>query len=461
MDAATVLAHYGAAYGTSLAPFINVQPSPTTNYVSLVAQFSVVAAGSVPLSYQWKRNGVDLSDIQTAGGSYIAGSSTANLTISPLAPDQSDAGTYSVGITNAINGLVSTGATLTVLLAPTAPVSIPGLVVHLPFDGNLSDATDRGNNGTGMYSSDTRTNTVAPSAGNDHFNYVSPGAFGSGQALHYATDAYNTGGTTSTGTNDYYVTLGVRPDLQFSSNVNFTVAFWIRLPLNYQGGDLPFFATAQNSENQPGIVFAPAYGYGTADPNPNPAPVAAGGWAASIFDTTDTGLLLYSDTVGSINDGNWHHLVYVCDRSKGLKVYLDGVLAGSKTEAGTSIVGIGSIDTGLPATIGQDPTGRYGETGSGDIDDLGVWRRSLAPLEAASVYMAAQGGFSFTGPPPPSSLPPLTITSTTTNIQITWTQGSLWAAGSVTGPYTNVPNATSPYKITKPAPATTFYRAQQ
>ena len=28
MDAATVLAHYGAAYGTSLAPFINVQPSP-------------------------------------------------------------------------------------------------------------------------------------------------------------------------------------------------------------------------------------------------------------------------------------------------------------------------------------------------------------------------------------------------------------------------------------------------
>ena len=132
--------------------------------------------------------------------------------------------------------------------------------------------------------------------------------------------------------------------------------------------------------------------------------------------------MLYSDTVGSINDGNWHHLVYVCDRSKGLKVYLDGVLAGSKTEAGTSIVGIGSIDTGLPATIGQDTTGRYGETGSGDIDDLGVWRRSLAPLEAASVYMAAQGGFSFTGPPPPSSLPPLTITSTTTNIQITWTR---------------------------------------
>jgi hypothetical protein len=124
---------------------------------------------------------------------------------------------------------------------------------------------------------------------------------------------------------------------------------------------------------------------------------------------------------------------------------------------------LGSIDTGLPATIGQDPTGIYGETGSGSIEDLGVWRRALTPLEAASIYMAAQGQFSFTGPPPVSSLPPLTITSThKTNIVITWTQGTLQSARSVTGPYTAVAGATSPYTITNPPAATTmFYRAQQ
>jgi hypothetical protein len=201
----------------------------------------------------------------------------------------------------------------------------------------------------------------------------------------------------------------VRPDLQFSTNVNFTMAFWIRLPLNYQGGDLPFFATAKGSENNWGIVLAPAYGDGTAVPTANPP--NGGAWAASIFDSTAPtgGLLLYSDTQGSINDGGWHHLVYVCDRAKGLKVYLDGVLAGAKTQAGSTIVGIGSIDTGLYANIGQDPTGFYGETCSGDIDDLGIWRVALAPLDVASVYMAAQGGFSFNG----------TYTAPTASVSIT------------------------------------------
>jgi hypothetical protein len=463
LDAATVAAHYSSIYGSTTPPFILIQPSPTTNYINLPAQFSVVAGGSVPLSYQWKRNGVDLVDGPTASGSVIAGSATPTLTISGLSPDLSDAGTYSVGVSNVINGvpkgLVSAGAKLTVLAIPTAPVSIAGLVAHLPFDGNLADATGRGNNGVSIH---TTTNI----AGGGYGSNVVAATFASdgkvGKAFSYATTAANTGGTTSIATDATYATLGVRPDLQFSSNVNFSVAFWIRLPLNYQGGDLPFFATAKGSENNWGIVLAPTYAYGTAS-TATDASTVSGGWAASIFDSTAPtgGLLLYSGTQGSINDYNWHHLVYVCDRTKGLKVYLDGVLAASKTEAGSTIVGIGSIDTGLFANIGQDPTGFYGETCSGDIDDLGIWRVALAPLDAASIYSAAQGGFSFTGPAPVSSLPPLTITNAAGTIKITWTQGSLYSAGTVTGPYTNVPNAVSPYPVPKPGPATLFYRAQQ
>jgi hypothetical protein len=54
----------------------------------------------------------------------------------------------------------------------------------------------------------------------------------------------------------------------------------------------------------------------------------------------------------------------------------------------------------LPATIGQEPTGLYQETGSGEIDDLGVWRRVLTPLEAASLYTAGLDGQSFEDQPP-------------------------------------------------------------
>src|SRR5437870_8148703 len=133
-------------------------------------------------------------------------SATQNsLTLRPLA--QEDAATYLVRITN-VNGILdSSSAMLTVLPPPTNSPDISGLVLHLPFDNNLTDATGRGNNGTAIHVTTTSSNVTSAT-------FVS-GMFGS--ALHYV----------STTTDSDYATLGVRPDLQFSSNVNFSVAYWI------------------------------------------------------------------------------------------------------------------------------------------------------------------------------------------------------------------------------------------
>src|SRR5262249_38107041 len=147
------------------------------------------------------------------------------------------AATYSVTVSNANGVTNSAPATLTVLPPPSSLVLITGLVLHLPFDNSLTDATTRGNNGTAQ--------------GNSSISYVSGKL---GNALHYSTDT--TGGSTN------YVTLGVRPDLQFSSNVNFTIAYWVRLPVNYSGGDLPFFCNAVGATTLAGYTFAPSYGYG-------------------------------------------------------------------------------------------------------------------------------------------------------------------------------------------------------
>jgi hypothetical protein len=79
--------------------------------------------------------------------------------------------------------------------------------------------------------------------------------------------------------------------------------------------------------------------------------------------------------------------------------YLDGMMARSFALA-DSVLTAGNIDTGFPATIGQSADGQYPESGSGDIDDLGVWRKSLSALEAGSIYMAAVSNhMSFTGSP--------------------------------------------------------------
>jgi len=343
------------------------QPTSITNYVSLAATFVVNVYSITPLSYQWKKNGVA-----------VPGATQRALTYRPLA--LSDAGTYTVTISNANGTVDSSPATLTVLSPPTNSPDISGLVLHLPFDNNLTDATGRGNNGTAIH-------LTAGSSNVSSATFVS-GVLGSG--LHYASSF----GTT---TNTDYVTLGVRPDLQFGSSVNFSVAYWIRLPAGYAGGDLPFFCDAVNSTFNGGFVFAPTYGsLGTQGSGSTD-----GGWAVSVLNVANpaNGFAAYGDA-GSINDGAWHHLVHTFDRANGVAVtYLDGNAANYTPEAG-SIATAGNIDTGRAAVIGQDPTGQYQETGSGDIDDLGVWRRSLTALEAASIYMAAVSNhLSFTGSP--------------------------------------------------------------
>src|SRR5205085_9955822 len=98
----------------------------------------------------------------------------------------------------------------------------------------------------------------------------------------------------------------------------------------------------------------------------------------------------------------WHHLVHTIDRSSRMVTYLDGIVA-NYSQQGNTTTALFNVDTGRPATIGQDPTGKYPETGSADIDDLGVWRKALTALEAGSIYMAAvSNGLSFVGTGPVS-----------------------------------------------------------
>ncbi len=430
LSEAVIEAHYGAAYGSTLAPQILIQPAPVTNYVGLRATLSVAAIGSVPLSYQWKKGGLD-----------IGGANEFFYTIDALTPG--DEGDYSVTVSNPVlpGGTNSTSAYLRVLPTPTASPAIPGLVMLHKFENNLTDSTGRGNNGQSIAKTHNTTNNAAPATYN-------PGPTGLGQAYHYASDfgpPADAGDTTTTNTT--YVSLGVRPDLQFSSNVNFTVAMWVKLPLNYIAGDLPFFTSTVGSLGGQGFVFAPAYGYGNGSgATPNPDPLNYGGWGVSLYDAGSAdGARIYGD-LGSINDGNWHHLLFVFDRNKQVVTYLDGNPAKSYKIDGTTTAAAKTIDTGAPVTIGQDPTGIYAETGSGDIDDLAVWRRALTPLEAASVYTAGAAGLSPAYVPPVPSA--ITIERVGNNIRLSWTDGTLQSADTVNGTYSDVPGAASPFTVT-------------
>lgn len=421
--------HYGSAFGPNVAPQIRTQPQDATNYVTLPVSFSVSAFGSVPLTYQWKRNGQD-----------IPGANSSQLTIDSLIA--ADAGDYTVTVVNSAGTVTSAPAKLTVLPAPTADVAIPALVVHLPFNGNLQDTTGRGNDGTGYRIVGAQTNTTAST-------YVTGKL---GQALSYSSDMGSFGNPSPP--NNSFVSLGVRPDLQFSSNVNFTVAFWIRLPVNYIGGDLPFFTTTVGSTFGTGLVLAPSYGAGATASDTGDH---EGSWAYSIYDAAGNGVGVYGQ-IGLLNDGEWHHLVYSFDREVGSAVYVNGRLAAQERRGGTDVTAAGNIDTGLPATIGQDPTGTYGETGSADMDDFGVWRRALTPLEAASIYMAGMNGRTFVYVPP-SEKPTLALGKDGDTWKLTFT-GTLQASDRADGGYADLPGATSPYTLPTSTGAQQFYRAR-
>jgi hypothetical protein len=74
--------------------------------------FSLTAVGAGPITYQWRKDGVNLSNGFAAGGGVIAGATTSTLTITPAAcPDR---GVYACLITTACGSDVWQGAVLNV-----------------------------------------------------------------------------------------------------------------------------------------------------------------------------------------------------------------------------------------------------------------------------------------------------------------------------------------------------------
>ena len=410
--------HYTARYAT-LAPPIVFAPivNPPTNYQTLSATLQADAAGT-DLSYQWYK----------APSTLLSGKTDATLTLSPL--QLSDGGSYFVRVSNPVGTSNSPTSTLTVLPIPSNASQLNitnGLVLHLPFDSDYADISGRGNNGTNVGAT------------------LIAGAVGT-QALHYETAI--TPGVTN------YVTLGVRPDLKFSSNVDFTVSYWVRQPGGSTYTNLPFFgdavgSTGSGSGGNPGFVFAP---YQTA--------ISAGGWQVAMGGSvssmsTPSQFTTFPDA-DLINDGNWHNLVHVATRAANVATYLDGVQVDSE-----AISFIGNTDNNNVATIGQDPTGAYPVSAQADLDDLGVWRRTLTPLEISGIYLAgASNHVSFAPPVNPIVRAALQIVQVSSGVyQIVWPGGgTLQASGDVVGTYTNVPSGTSPYTIPISSGPQLFYR---
>lgn len=95
---------------TTVAPQISSQPTAQTVIVGGQATFAVTATGTPTPTYQWLRNGVAVS-----------GATNASLDLTNVQASQ--AGSYSVVVTNSAGSRTSNSATLTVASGPTSRLS--------------------------------------------------------------------------------------------------------------------------------------------------------------------------------------------------------------------------------------------------------------------------------------------------------------------------------------------------
>lgn len=103
------------------APQITTQPQSQTNVTGITTMLSAVATGATPLIYHWQKNSTNL-----ANGTHISGTTTNTLTITNLLT--TDAGNYTVIISNSVGSVTSSIAALTV----TAPVPLQITTASLP-----------------------------------------------------------------------------------------------------------------------------------------------------------------------------------------------------------------------------------------------------------------------------------------------------------------------------------------
>jgi hypothetical protein len=311
-------------------PIFLTQPTNQIVFVNGTATFSVTAAGSWPLSYQWNFNGTNIS-----------GATNTSLTLTNV--QFSQAGNYAVLVTNLYGFILSSNAMLTV--NPPPPCD-PALVDWWQGEGNANDIVGN-NNGTL--------------------------AGGAGYAAGEVGQAFSFDGSSGC------VSVPDSASLD-SFTTSISIELWLKINQLTANSDWKGIVTKGNSSWR----------------------LMGTTWANTVYLGLD-GVSPSGDLYGTrnVHDGQWHHVAAVYDGTN-MFLYVDGTLDVSQPATGliaqnSSPVCIGATDGAYELSCHCIELGYFF---NGLIDEVSIYNRALSSNEIAAIYAAGNAGKCFTPAPP-------------------------------------------------------------
>lgn len=488
LSPAQVLNHYQVGTNSFRAPptppSILSDPGSTTNYSGLSTSFTVSADGTLPLHYQWFKNSAPV------------GSNASLLSFNCQYPGD-DGANLQVIITNNYGSITSAVATLSVLTninIPGAPSSIARNVGSyaefyvtafgaVPITYQWSNSIDGGNTFTPIsgatnaslwltnvqlsqnnyqYSVNVKgpfTSSGVPAATlNVHARAVNVPLTGYGAVVaadkpvaYWRLDEPNSSATAIDAVGSF--------DGTYTANAG-SITYGV-VPPGIPNDTDPAVNIANGATIQ--VPFAPEL-------NPTTPwsvetwvkPAAVGGDYSvvlsseyNLYPNPYNGWYIYQQpngtfafvpqpgnqflSAGSLLANNWYYLA-ITDDGTNFNMYINGVLAVAPLPvatanyipngAGVNADGTAGITPGLGNTVlGQRTDGAF-NTFAGVIDDTAIYNYALNPQQIQNHYLNTTR---------------VSITSSGSNVVISWPTGTLQSSTNVSGPYINVGGAASPY----------------
>jgi len=311
----------------ALPPAILIQPADQTNTAGLTASFSVSAAGSLPLSYQWTWNGTN-----------VAGGTNATLVLTAVQPDQ--AGIYEVLVTNEFGTVLSSNAVLSVALNSPCATAPAGIVSWWPGEGDTGDIFG--------------TNNGVPGGGLDFTNAE--------VGLGFWFDNTNAS-----------VRIPAGASLNVGTGGGFTVEAWINCASVSQPNPL-FVWNAGNGTSPVGVQF-----YVWSDGSLYGNVVDKGG---------DATLHGFYSRAGLLTSNVFYHVALTYDKAAGVEaMYLNGALVAREP--------VGEITplTTYDLYLGWgSPAPGQADSLAGILDEPTLYNHALSATELQAIYEAAGTG---------------------------------------------------------------------